>query len=90
MLHKPLKTTYLLAWTDDCEGPRHVFFEVSTMRLCLSQGVVKAGLRLGDERVVAFCDYIHGDDYLTKDELRTVAKCWLDTNFKVHEVNLRY
>jgi len=86
---KVRKTTYLLAWSAEHEGIPSAFFEESTQRMCTAQGVVKAGVQRGDLRVVAFCDHIHGDDYLTKDELRLVAACWLDDNYDTIEIDLR-
>lgn len=83
------KTTYLLAWAGDHDGKAHAYFECSTARLFRKQGVVSAGVVRGKQRVIAFCDHIHGDDYLSKDELRLVAACWLDENYETINIDLR-
>lgn len=84
------KTTYLLCWVGNRNGKAVAFFEISTGRLCRTQGIIEAGLERGEHRVVAFSDHIHGDDVLNKDELRLVAACFLDESFITHEIDLRY
>lgn len=83
------KTTYLLAWksaeTDDNQD--HLLYEQSTVQLFREQHVTTAGIVRGDHTVIAFSDYIHGDDYLTKDELRVVAKSWLDGDYKTINID---
>ncbi|KKL84086.1 hypothetical protein LCGC14_1968270 [marine sediment metagenome] len=83
------KTTYLLAWVGRHKETPSAFFEVSTASLFRMQAVVSVGMQRGDHRVVVFCDFIHGDDYLTKDELRLVAACYLDATFNTIQVDLR-
>lgn len=83
------KTTYLLAWTGEVEETPSAFFEVSTPRLFRSQSVISAGMIRGKHRVIAFCDFVHGGDYLTKEELRLVATAWLDGEFNTVHINLR-
>lgn len=84
-----VKATYLLAWLGEHDGIPSAFFEVSTGRLCRTQGVVSAGVSRDGHSVTAFCDFIHGDDYLTKEELRLVAKNYLDKDFHTHKADLR-
>ena len=82
------KATYLLAWLGEKGGMPSAFFEVSTARLCRTQGVVVAGVSRNGHSVVAFCDFIHGDDYLSKDELRLVATSYLDDAYETTVVDL--
>lgn len=84
------KTTYLLAWLGEIDGSPQAFFEVQTGHMFRNQSVVSAGISRKGDTVVAFCDYIHGDDVLTKDELRLVAKAYLDDDFKVTKIDFRH
>lgn len=84
------KTTYLLAWKseDENEHGNHLYYASSTVQVFRGQHVTAAGIVRGDHTVIAFSDYIHGDEYLTKDELRVVAKSWLDGDYNVINVDL--
>lgn len=85
-----MKKTYIKAWVSEIEDVPSAFFEVSTVRHYLEQGVVSVEATRGQQKVIVFCDIVHGCDYLSKDELRLVAACWLDGNYNTLEIDLRH
>jgi hypothetical protein len=84
------QTTYLCAWLGDKDGVPTAYFEHSTAKKYREQGKIKAGIARNGHSVVVFSDYLHGADYLTKDELRLVARSFLDNEYKTIEIDLRY
>lgn len=83
------RTTYLLAWVGEDKGIPVAFFERSDARKYRESEKISAGVSRGEHTVVVFCDYIHGEEYLTKDELRLVAACYLDGKYITHEIDFR-
>ena len=81
-------TVYLLAWKWMDKEIEKFSFEVSTARLFRNQSVIYGGINRGGRKVVAFCDFIHGDDYLTKAELQEVALCFIDGDFTTIVIDL--
>ncbi len=82
------KTTFLLAFVQECGNERKFQFQQSTSRIFRTQSVTHAGIKRGDHSVIAFCDHIHGDDYLTHEELLAISLCYLDGKFITHEIDL--
>ena len=66
-----------------------VYYEKSDAKWCNGHNVRRGGIRRGKTTVTAFCvlDDIH--DYLTKPELQSVAKSFLDGKDRVIEIDFR-
>lgn len=77
------KTTFLLCGVYFTNEGNDYRYDISTARMFRDQGVAHAGIIRGNHRVVAFCDYIHGDDRLKKEELQEIARLFLDGGGKV-------
>lgn len=79
---------YLLAWKSEEGGDRHLYYEVSTVRIYRMQHVIRAGIERGNRKVTAFSDYIHGNEPCNKEELMIVAKSWLDEDYTTIRIDL--
>ncbi len=84
------KTIYLLAWLGDKDGIPTAFFEPSTVTKFREGHIVKAGIVRNLQRVVAYCDHWHAADYLSKEELQSVAKAYLDEDYNVTNIDFRW
>lgn len=89
-MSKRIRTTFLLAWLryGDDDLP-YASFEQSHVYRHNHDQVVTAGITRGINRVVVYCDGVHGEEEMTKDQLRQVAKCWLDGEYTTTEIDFR-
>jgi hypothetical protein len=85
--NKPRRNVWLNCWQHQHDEIPNAFFEVSTSALCRSQGVTKVVVLSSSMRVTAFCDYLHGDEYLTKDELELCARAYITGDINITEID---
>lgn len=84
-----LERTYLLAYESEDEDRPGFLCQRVPGQTFREQHYSFAGIIRGNRKVTVFCNLLHGQGEITKDDLREIAEWYLDGNYVEHDYSLR-